>query len=89
MHTESSIVSDFALIADNIVAAMPRQEGPAAAKEQPEGGSQASMQGSSWRCTVGSAASPGKEREDDAVAAANKAAQYAVVVAVATAKKAA
>ena len=36
-----------------------------------------------------SATSPGREHEDDAVAAANKAAQYAVVVAVATAKKAA
>ena len=67
---------------------LPRQEDLSAAKEQPEGGSQASMQAALGGAQGESATSPGKEHEDDAVAAANKAAQY-VVDAVATAKTAA
>ena len=54
---------------------MPSQDVLLAAKEQPEGGSQASMQAALGGAQGESATSPGNEREDDAVAAANKAAQ--------------
>jgi len=70
--SESSIGSDFALIEDNLVAAMPRQEDPPAAKEQPGWGSQASMQAGLGGAEGESATSPGKENEDVAVAAAKK-----------------
>ena len=72
-----------------LVAAMPRQEDPPAAKEQSEGGSQASMQAALGGAQGESATSPGKENEDAAVAAAMQAAQDAVDAAAATAKKAA
>ena len=84
-----SIGSDFALIEFKLVAALPRQADLLAANEQPEGGSQASMQAALGGAQGESATLPGKEHEDDAVAAANKAAQYSVVVAAPTAKTAA
>jgi len=72
-----------------LVAAMPRQEDPPAAKEQSEGGSQASMQAAPGGAQGESATSPGKENEDAAAAAAKQAAQDAVDATAATAKKAA
>ena len=70
-------------------AAMPRQEDLLAAKEQPEGGSQASVQAALGGAQGESAISPGKANEDVAVATAKKAAQYVVYFAVDTAKTAA
>ena len=69
----SIIGSGFALIEDKLVAAMPRQEDLLAANEQPEEGSQASMQAARGGAQGESATSLGKENEDVAVAAAKKA----------------